>query len=507
VSLKPAPLRIHDPLTDPLLPTQQRVYDRLARAVRSVPVVAYLGAHGFGRTTLLRRLADETGAVYLDALTIEREIGRYPAAKAAEVIGDMMGRSLKDAGILIFDGFPETVSVFRGLMSQRMLLPIVRHLSDQAIRNGWRLIIGGNIPQSHESRSSLLGDFAAPISSETFGAEDYRAFFGSRLGDRVSGVDFELLHDLAPTLNLYQLREIAARLTDVEAVDLSVMRACIERFVLKTNLKIREVEALSFDGLPGTEHIAETLETHVVLPLQNAALARELELTPRRGVLLYGPPGTGKTSIGRALAHRMEGRFFLIDGSFVTEPPSAFFGQLEHVINQAKANAPCVLFIDDADVLFQIEHIAGLSRYLLSLLDGIESESASRVCIMMTAMDAGKLPSPLLRSGRVELWLETKLPAADTRLKIIERWLPRDMPGAESLESASLVAETEGFTPADLRRLAVDAKLLFAADLVAERPVRQAIDYIHAAADDLKNLRATISRHIAGEAAQARYYA
>lgn len=505
--LKPAPLCVHDPLTDPLLPTQQRVYDRLSRAARSVPVVAYLGAHGYGRTTLLRRLAAETGGVYVDALTVEREIGRYPAAKAAEVIGEMMARGLQGAGILIFDGFPEVVSVFRGFMSQRMLLPIVRHLSDQAIRNGWRLIIGGNMPQTHETRSSLLGDFAAPISSESFGADDYRRFFHDRLGDRVSGVDFDLLHDLAPMLNLYQLREIAAYLDKVESVDLGVMRKCIERFILRTNLKIREVEALSFDRLPGTEFIAETLETHVVLPLQNVALARELDLTPRRGVLLYGPPGTGKTSIGRALAHRMDGRFFLIDGSFVTEPPSAFFGQLEQVINQAKASAPCVLFIDDADVLFQIEHIAGLSRYLLSLLDGIESESASRVCIMMTAMDAGKLPAPLLRSGRVELWLETKLPTADTRLKIIERWLPTDMPGSESLKSASLVAETEGFTPADLRRLAADAKLLFAADLVAERPVRQAIDYLNAAADDLKGLRTTISRHIAGEAAQARYYA
>ena len=334
--LKPAPLCAHDPLADPLLPTQQRVYDRLLRAARSVPVVAYLGSHGFGRTTLLRRLAEETGAAYLDALVVEREIGRYPAAKAPEVIGDMMARGLRGSGTLIFDSFPEISSVFRGFMSQRMLLPIVRHLSDQAIRNDWHLIIGGNIPQSHESRSSLLGDFAAPISSESFGAEDYREFFLGRLGERVSGIDFELLHDLAPTLNLYQLREIATRLEGSDVIDLAIMRACIEKFILRTNLKIREVEALSFDRLPGTEHIAETLETHVVLPLQNVALARELGLTPRRGVLLYGPPGTGKTSIGRALAHRMDGRFFLIDGSFVTEPPSALFGSVDSSMSSTR---------------------------------------------------------------------------------------------------------------------------------------------------------------------------
>src|SRR5262249_40171763 len=162
-------------------------------------------------------------------------------------------------------------------------------------------------------------------------------------------------------------------------------------------------------------HIVEALETNIVLPFENRKLAMELGLKPKRGVLLYGPPGTGKTSIGRALAHRMKGKFFLIDGSFISEPPNMFFEKFQAVVREAEENSPSVLFIDDADVLFRIDHVAGLVRYLLSLLDGLESETARNVCVMMTAMDVKKIPDALLRSGRVELWLETRQPSEETR--------------------------------------------------------------------------------------------
>ena len=59
------------------------------------------------------------------------------------------------------------------------------------------------------------------------------------------------------------------------------------------------------------------LETNIVLPLENDALANEFKLRSKRGVLLYGPPGTGKTTVGRAMAHRLKGKFFLIDGTFI----------------------------------------------------------------------------------------------------------------------------------------------------------------------------------------------
>ena len=76
-----------------------------------------------------------------------------------------------------------------------------------------------------------------------------------------------------------------------------------------------------------------------MLPLENDALANQFQLRSKRGVLLYGPPGTGKTTVGRALAHRLKGKFFLIDGTFITGTHK-FYERVQQVFEAAKENAP-----------------------------------------------------------------------------------------------------------------------------------------------------------------------
>jgi SpoVK/Ycf46/Vps4 family AAA+-type ATPase len=173
-----------------------------------------------------------------------------------------------------------------------------------------------------------------------------------------------------------------------------------------SNVDMAEVQDVELSSLEGIDDIVEALEANIILPLENDALATELNLKPKRGVLLAGPPGTGKTTIGRALARRLRGKFFLIDGTIIAGT-AQFFGRIHAVFTAAKQNAPAVIFIDDSDVIFETGREHGLYRYLLTALDGLESESAGRVCVMMTAMDAGALPPALVRSGRVELWLES----------------------------------------------------------------------------------------------------
>ena len=122
----------------------------------------------------------------------------------------------------------------------------------------------------------------------------------------------------------------------------------------------------------------------IALPFGNDALARELDWKPKRGVLLAGP-GTGKTTIGRALAHRLQGKFFLIDGT-VNAGAGRFYERVDEVFEAAKGNAPSVIF--------------------LTIMDGLESARSGQVCVI-TAMDATALPPALLRSRRGELWLTT----------------------------------------------------------------------------------------------------
>src|SRR5947208_2134190 len=98
------------------------------------------------------------------------------------------------------------------------------------------------------------------------------------------------------------------------------------------------------------------------------------------------------------------------------------------------------------------------------MLDGLESESAGKVCVMMTAMDVGNLPLALVRSGRVELWLEMKLPDTAARREILARYAAKSGNLFSADDCASVVAATEGFTGADLKRVVEDAKSLFAYD-------------------------------------------
>jgi len=221
------------------------------------------------------------------------------------------------------------------------------------------------------------------------------------------------------------------------------------------------VQQVDLKDLKGVDDVLRSLEINIVLPLQNDELANRFRLRSKRGVLLYGPPGTGKTTIGRALAHRLKGKFFLIDGTFIAGTDS-FYNRINQVFEAAKDNAPSVIFIDDADAIFEDGEERGLYRYLLTMIDGLESESAGRVCVMMTAMNVAHLPPALVRSGRVELWLEMKLPDPEARTEILSA-LVLNLP--EELRQADLpqlVAATEGFTGADLKAMVEDGKAIYA---------------------------------------------
>src|SRR5262249_31450463 len=156
-----------------------------------------------------------------------------------------------------------------------------------------------------------------------------------------------------------------------------------------------------------------------------------------------------------------KGKFFLIDGTFIAGT-DGFYNRIHHVFEAAKDNAPSVIFIDDADAIFEDGEERGLYRYLLTMLDGLESESAGRICVMMTAMNVANLPAALTRSGRVELWLEMKLPDPEARAAILAQRLVELPEELRTVDVAALKSATDGFTGADLKRLIEDGKAIYA---------------------------------------------
>jgi ATP-dependent 26S proteasome regulatory subunit len=489
-TLPPVPVVAARDLT--LTPSQQALYAKLEQTLGAAAVVAVVGPTSSGRTTVITQLAERRGGIVIDLAQIVRAARGNSELRADEAIGARVLQAFEQYDLVIIDDITAYIGMMtrfvRGHMFAQVVVPML-HMA--AGERGKQLVIVGNPTDNWLSVTDMFGERATSVEMPPFGPEDYAAIAAGVLGaERIAGVDFRLIHRHASMLEGHQLQLMCQLLANERELTTQSFVTCLQDWILHSNLDISEVEALDFNTLPGSEHIAEALETHVVLPFEHPELALKMGLKPKRGVLLYGPPGTGKTSIGRALAHRMKGKFFMIDGTFVTEPPGAFFGMVHAIVAEAKANSPSVLFIDDADVLFNIEHVGGLARYLLTLLDGLESETASNVCVMMTAMDVRKVPEALMRSGRVELWLETRPPDEDTRARILERWMTEGLPGQDSVDYPALARATDGFTPADLRRIAADARLLYAADIVAKHEPGTATHYLAAAISDIVAVRA-----------------
>jgi len=349
---------------------------------------------------------------------------------------------------------------------------VMMALCGHARRENKKLVFSttANLAEAAEQRSYSFG-------IDRFKIEDYAALVASLCGSVIAQtIDFAKVFRFAPKLNGHQLKAACQWLLKFGPLNTDSFIEYLRSQRLASNVDLGEVQAVDLKDLKGVDDVLRKLEINIVMPLQNDELASRFKLRSKRGVLLYGPPGTGKTTVGRALAHRLKGKFFLIDGTFIAGTDD-FYGRVHQIFEAAKDNSPSVIFIDDADSIFEDGEERGLYRYLLTMLDGLESESAGRVCVIMTAMNVAHLPPALVRSGRVELWLEMKLPDAAARAQILSgqsETLPEEL---RSVDIPALTAATEGFTGADLKRMIDDGKSIFVYDKAQKAALQAPTDY------------------------------
>jgi ATP-dependent 26S proteasome regulatory subunit len=479
-----------------LAPSQQRALDALLDVVPRSPLTVLHVEGGRGRSTIVEVLHASLGGALLRARDLMEALQHEHPWSIEETFHRIVFRALERDDVLIIDDMDTIASMLTGQCGPypRPMFVLVSFaaLRAYAEQSGKRVVFAAG-------PHSFFGDGRAHahVTLEDFTAEDYAAICAAHLGPAHGNrIDFGRVYRFAPRLTATQLRSACEALRGQEHLDTEIFLEHLRARQLASNVDLAEVQQVELHDLKGMDDVIRALEANVLLPLEQPELAAELGLKPKRGILLAGPPGTGKTTIGRALAHRIRSKFFLLDGTVIAGT-SAFYHQVTRIFDAAAENAPSIIFIDDSDVIFESGTEVGLYRYLLTKLDGLESKTPGQVCLVLTAMDVGGIPPALVRSGRIELWLETRLPDEDARAQIVDE-LRADLPGPlASLDPRALATASEGLSGADLRRVIEDGKLLFAYDRANRAPLRPVMEYF---LDAVASVRQNKQRYAEAEA-------
>lgn len=225
---------------------------------------------------------------------------------------------------------------------------------------------------------------------------------------------------------------------------------------------------ITFKDVAGAEEAKQELE-EVVEFLKSPQKYNELGAKIPKGVLLYGPPGTGKTLLAKAVAGEAGVPFFSISGSdFVEMFVGVGASRVRDLFDQAKKNAPCIIFIDEIDAVGR-QRGAGLGgghdereQTLNQLLVEMDGFSANEGIIMIAATNRPDILDPaLLRPGRFDRQIVVDRPDIKGRTEILKVHV-KGKPVGQDVSLDVIAQRTPGFTGADLSNLVNEAALLTA---------------------------------------------
>ncbi|HWV42184.1 ATP-dependent zinc metalloprotease FtsH [Pseudorhodoplanes sp.] len=225
---------------------------------------------------------------------------------------------------------------------------------------------------------------------------------------------------------------------------------------------------VTFEDVAGVDEAKQDLQ-EIVEFLRDPSKFQRLGGRIPRGVLLVGPPGTGKTLIARAVAGEANVPFFTISGSdFVEMFVGVGASRVRDMFEQAKKNAPCIIFIDEIDAVGR-HRGAGLGggndereqtlNQLLVEMDGFE---ANEGIILIAATNRPDVLDPaLLRPGRFDRQVIVPNPDVVGREQILKVHV-RKVPLAPDVNLKTIARGTPGFSGADLMNLVNEAALMAA---------------------------------------------
>ncbi|ARG55577.1 AAA family ATPase [Mycobacterium kansasii] len=227
----------------------------------------------------------------------------------------------------------------------------------------------------------------------------------------------------------------------------------------------------------GMADVKQQLELSLLGPLRNPDLMKAYKVSARGGLLLYGPPGCGKTYIAKAVSGELGANFYQLG---IADVLHRYQGDSERSIrsafDNARRNAPCVLFFDEVDALGHrrsaLSGSSGIRTIVNTLLEELDTAtSANDGVYVLGATNAPWDVDPALRRpGRFDRMIFVGLPDAEARAGIV-RFHLKDRPIA-GIDPGAIAGRADGFSGADLAHVCDSATQLAMADSMRSGQVR-----------------------------------
>ncbi|MBT4446625.1 CDC48 family AAA ATPase [archaeon] len=371
----------------------------------------------------------------------------YPGDIGLNIIR-MDGNSRSNARTSVGE-FVEVSTVEPAVASKVKLAPatkqVVVRASPQFFKIGLlgKAVVKGDLVSLGQSKRR--GDIALPHAvNDIFSAME----------DRFSGLGLGDLRFMVVEVEPKGVPIIIGRETEIE-LSTSIAKVSVEEMHLGVN----------YEDIGGLGEEIKKVREMIELPLRHPQIFDTLGIDPPRGVLLYGPPGTGKTLLAKAVASESGVHFMELKASDVISGiPGETEKTMQKIFEEAKENAPTILFIDELDSIAFKRQDRGTNEFLntpvselLKNLDGLTVRG--KVVIIAATNRPNSLDPALRRPGRFDREIEIGVPDARGRLEILQIHT-RNMPLSEDVNLERISEITHGFVGADVSALSKEAAMI-----------------------------------------------
>ncbi len=359
-----------------------------------------------------------------------------------------------------------------------------------------------NLPETGFDFFDFLNREGIDIGSQGF--PDVQVSGGGGFGSTIAGLFFNLLPILLIVgLIFFFLRQAQGQGSQAMSFGKS-----------KARMVTANRPSVTFNDVAGCDEAKEELQ-EVVEFLQFPERFASLGARIPRGCLLVGPPGTGKTLIARAVAGEAGVPFFSISGSeFVEMFVGVGASRVRDLFEQAKRNAPCIVFVDEIDAVGR-QRGAGVGgshdereqtlNQILVEMDGFDTNT--NVIVVAATNRPDILDPALLRPGRFDRRVVLDAPDVKGRVAILDVHV-RGKPLAEEVDLNTIAKETPGFSGAELANLLNEAAILAARRQkkhITQAEVEEAVDRVMAGPERKSRLlvgreKEVVAFHEAGHA-------